>query len=312
MPWDPTAVPSERPPRGDLLLLGVAVVAISTSAPLIRGADAPTLAIAAWRNLLSLPVLGLFVLLRRDLRGAWRSRSERDRRLSLLAGALLAAHFATWIPSLSYTSVASSVALVATQPVWAALIARQRGEQISRRRWIGIGLALAGTLVLTGVDLSISRRALFGDLLAMVGGMLAAAYVTVGADVRRHVTTAVYALACYATAAVLLLALCLGTGQVMTGFDRDTWLAIGGLVVGAQLLGHTLVNFVLRTISPTAVSVAILFEILGATLIARVAFGETPPAGAWPAALLIAVGVVVVIRSDDDASDLVEPGGMLT
>jgi len=301
-----------RPPRGDLLLLGVAVVAISTSAPLIRGADAPTLAIAAWRNLLSLPVLGLFVLLRRNLRGAWRSRSERDRRLSLLAGALLAAHFATWIPSLSYTSVASSVALVATQPVWAALIARHRGEQISRRRWIGIGLALAGTLVLTGVDLSISRRALFGDLLAMVGGMLAAAYVTVGADVRRHVTTAVYALACYATAAVLLLALCLGTGQVMTGFDRDTWLAIGGLVVGAQLLGHTLVNFVLRTISPTAVSVAILFEILGATLIARVAFGETPPAGAWPAALLIAVGVVVVIRSDDDASDLVEPGGMLT
>ena len=91
MSWDPTVVPSERPPLGDLLLLGVAVVAISTSAPLIRGADAPTLAIAAWRNLLSLPVLGLFVLLRRDLRGAWRSRSERDRRLSLVAGALSAA-----------------------------------------------------------------------------------------------------------------------------------------------------------------------------------------------------------------------------
>lgn len=229
-----------------------------------------------------------------------------------MAGALLAAHFAVWIPSLSYTSVASSVALVATQPVWAALIARRRGEHISPRMWFGIGLALSGTLVLTGVDLSISRRALFGDLLAMVGGMLAAAYVTVGADVRRHVTTVVYALACYTTAAVLLLALCLGTGQVMTGFDRDTWLAIGGLVVGAQLLGHTLMNLVLRTISPTAVSVAILFEILGATLIARVAFGETPPAGAWPAAFLIAAGVVVVIRSDDDASDLVEPGGMLT
>ncbi len=288
------------------------MVAVSTSAPLIRGADAPTLAIAAWRNLLSLPILGLLVLLRRDLRGAWRGRSERDRRLSFVAGALLAAHFAVWIPSLSYTSVASSVALVATQPVWAALIARRRGEHISRRMWVGIGLALAGTLVLTGIDLSISGRALFGDLLAMVGGMLAAAYVTVGADVRRHVTTVVYALACYSTAAVLLLALCLGTGQVMTGFDRDTWLAIGGLVVGAQLLGHTLMNLVLRTISPTAVSVAILFEILGATLIARVAFGETPPAGAWPAAFLIAAGVVVVIRADDDASDLVEPGGMLT
>ena len=106
--------------------------------------------------------------------------------------------------------------------------------------------------------------------------------------------------------------LCVATGQVLTGYDRDTWLAIGGLVLGAQLLGHTLVNFVLRSISPTAVSVAILFEILGATVIARIAFGETPPAGAWPAGLLIAAGVVVVVRSDQDATDLVDPGGVLT
>ena len=305
-------MPPERPPVGDLLLLAVAIAAVSTSAPLIRGAEAPTLAIASWRNVLSVPVVAGFVLLQPGLRRAWRERTQRQRRLSLVAGVLLAAHFATWIPSLSYTSVASSVALVATQPVWAALIARRRGHHIGRSTWIGISLALAGVVVLTGVDLSISGRALFGDLLAMVGGMLAAAYVHVGAEVRRDVSTAVYALACYATAAVLLTVLAVGTGQAMTGFDRDTWLAIGGLVVGAQLLGHTVMNLVLRTISPTAVSVAILFEILGATLIARIAFGETPPAGAWPAALLIAAGVVAVLRADEDASDLVEPGGMLT
>ena len=143
-------------------------------------ADAPTLAIAFWRNALSLPVLALWLVARRDERAGWRARSARDRRLSRLSGVFLAAHFATWIPSLSFTTVASSVALVATQPVWAALIARQRGEHIHRQTWIGIGLALAGTLVLTGVDLSISGRALFGDVLALVGGMLAAAYVTVG------------------------------------------------------------------------------------------------------------------------------------
>jgi drug/metabolite transporter (DMT)-like permease len=301
-----------RPPPSDLLLLAVAVVAVSTSAPLIAGADAPTLAIALWRNLLTLPFLGLWVLLRRCEREGWRQRSALDRRRSRVAGALLAAHFATWVPSLSFTTVASSVALVATQPVWAALIARRRGDEIQRATWLGIGLALAGTVVLTGVDLSISGRALFGDVLAMVGGMFAAAYVTVGADVRRQVSTASYALACYATAALLLLLLCLATGQSLTGYDRDTWLAIGGLVLGAQLLGHTLVNMVLRSITPTAVSVAILFEILGATLLARLAFGETPPAGAWPAAALIAAGVVVVLRSDQDASDLVEPGGVLT
>lgn len=304
--------PPARPPTADLLFLAVAVAAVSTSAPLIAGADAPTLTIALWRNVLALPVLGVWVLVRRTEREGWRRQSSADRGLSRISGALLAAHFATWVPSLSFTSVASSVALVATQPVWAALIARRRGEHIQRSTWIGIGLALAGTVVLTGVDLSISSRALFGDLLAMVGGMFAAAYVTVGADVRRHVSTLSYALACYSTAAILLFGLCVATGQQLTGFDRDTWLAIGGLVVGAQLLGHTLVNLVLRSISPTAVSVAILFEILGATLIARVAFGETPPAGAWPAGLLIAIGVVVVVRSDQDASDLVEPGGVLT
>lgn len=298
---------------GDLVLLGVAVLAVSTSAPLIAGADAPTLSIAFWRNALSLPVLAIWLLARRSERRGWRSRSRRDRRLSWLSGALLAAHFATWIPSLSYTTVASSVALVATQPVWAALIARQRGERIHRRTWYGIGLALAGTLVLTGVDLSISVQALFGDLLALVGGMLAAAYVTVGGELRQRVSTVSYALACYAVAAALLLGLCLVSGQALSGYDRDAWLAIGGLVLGAQLLGHTIVNLVLRSISPTAVSVAILLEILGATLIAYLAFDETPPAGAWPAAVLIAAGVVVVLRSDQDAdADLVEPGGLLT
>lgn len=301
-----------RPPAGDLALLVVAVAAVSTSAPLIAGADAPSLSIAFWRNALALPVLVGWLVLRRAERRAWAVRSPADRRLSRWSGVLLAAHFATWVPSLSFTSVASSVALVATQPVWAALIARRRGEVIHRQMWIGIWLALAGAVVLTGVDVSISSRALFGDLLALAGGMLAAAYVTVGADVRQRVSTLSYVVACYAVAAACLLALCLGTGQPLSGYDRDTWLAIAGLVVGAQLLGHTLVNVVLRSISATAVSVAILFEILGATLIARVAFGETPPAGAWPAAVLIAAGVVTVIRSGQDASELVEPGGMLT
>jgi drug/metabolite transporter (DMT)-like permease len=309
----PTPSPvGARPPTLDLLLLGVAVAAVSTSAPLIRGAAAPTLAIAFWRNALALPVLGAWVAARPVERLAWRSRTPDEVRLTRIAGLFLAAHFATWVPSLSYTSVASSVALVATQPVWAALIARRRGQSIARGTWVGMGLALAGTTLLTGVDLSISGRALFGDLLALAGGVLAAAYVTVGADVRKSVSTASYALSCYAVAGIVLLVVCLVSAQDLTGYDRDTWLAIGGLVLGAQLLGHTLVNRVLATISPTAVSVAILFEILGATLIARIAFGETPPAAAWPAAVLIAAGVVAVIRADDNAAEIVEPGGVIT
>jgi drug/metabolite transporter (DMT)-like permease len=310
--------PAHRPtgpgalPAGDLILLAVAVGAVSTSAPLIRGAAAPALAIAAWRYILSAPALGLWVWARGGERAAWRSRSARDRRLSRVSGLVLAGHFAAWIPSLSFTSVASSVALVATQPAWAAVIAHRRGDRVTHGTWVGIVLALAGALVLTGVDVSISGRALFGDLLALVGGMLAAVYVTIGAEVRRTVSTGSYALACYSTAAVVLLGVCLVSGQSLWGYDGGTWWAIGGLVVGAQLLGHTLVNRVLSSISPTIVSVAILFEILGASIIARVAFGETPPAGAWLAALLIVAGVVVVVRSGHDAADLVEPGGVIT
>jgi drug/metabolite transporter (DMT)-like permease len=309
---EPAAPSTPSPPLGDLLLLAVAVLAVSTSAPLIRGAAAPTLAIAAWRNILSVPVLGTWVAGRPAERARWSTRSVRERRLSRVSGLLLAAHFATWIPSLSYTSVASSVALVATQPVWAAMIARHRGHHVARGTWVGILLAVVGALVLTGVDVSISRRALIGDGLALAGGALAAAYVTVGAEVRRTVSTGGYALACYSTAAAVLVTVCVVGRQSLWGYDAGTWWAIAGLLVGPQLLGHTLVNRVLRSISPTIVSVAILFEILGASLIARVAFGESPPPGAWPAALLIAVGVIVVLRADQDASELVQPEGMIT
>ncbi len=274
----------------DLVLLGIAILAVSTSAPLIRYAAAPALAVAMWRNLLAVPVLFSFA------RKAPRP-DRRERQLIALSGVLLAAHFATWIPSISYTTVASSVALVATQPAWAALFARWRGEPIDRQVWVGIAVAFGGVLLLSGVDLQLSTRAAFGDLLAIVGGVFAAAYVTVGSQVRRTVDTAVYATGCYGVAATVLLVACLVSGRAVVGFDAGTWLAIGALVLGPQLLGHTLVNRVLRSISATAVSVAILFEVVGASIIAAIWFDETPPPAAAPAAVLIIVGVVVVIRA---------------
>ena len=296
--FPPSPPAPARPPTVDLVLLGVAVVAVSTSAPLIRAADAPSLAIAFWRNALALPILGAVVLASRDRRHEAATLDRREQRLALIAGLFLAAHFATWVPSLSFTSVASSVALVATQPVWAALIARWRGDHVPRLAWWGIASAMAGTVVLTGVDLSISPRALFGDMLALLGGALAAAYVTVGAEARRTISTTVYATACYGVAAVVLLAVC-GVGrQPLAGYDGRTWLLLAATVLGPQLLGHTLVNRVLATISPVIVSVAILFEIVGAALLAWLAFDEVPPASAIPAGVLIAAGVVLVVRAN--------------
>jgi drug/metabolite transporter (DMT)-like permease len=119
--------------------------------------------------------------------------------------------------------------------------------------------------------------------------------VTVGAEVRQSVSTTLYTAICYSTAAAVLGLLCLGGGQALSGFDGRTWLCLMALTAGPQFLGHSLVNRVLRTTSATIVSVAILFEIVGATMLAWMAFGETPPAGAYPAAVLIAAGIVLVV-----------------
>jgi len=206
----------------------------------------------------------------------------------------LAAHFGTWIPSLELTTVASSVALVCTQPVWAALIARARGESVSRRVWFGIALALVGVVVLTGVDVTVSSRALWGDLLAVTGGALAAAYVTVGAEVRRDVANPVYTLGCYGVAGATLGLVAAGSGQALTGYDGRTWWLLVALVVGPQLLGHTVFNQVLPAVGATVVSVAILLEVLGAVLLAWWWFDEVPPAAAVPAGVLLLVGLFVV------------------
>ncbi|HEU0130201.1 MAG TPA: DMT family transporter [Mycobacteriales bacterium] len=286
-----------RPPRGDVWLIVLGVSGVSTSAPLIRAAAAPAFAVAFWRNAMACGVLVPWTWAR--ARDEVRALTARDKRLALLAGGLLALHFATWIPSLSFTSVASSTALVATQPVWAALIARYRGDNVPALGWAGIWLAVLGAVLLTGIDLHFSARALTGDLLALVGGFFAAAYVTVGAEVRRTVSTTVYTTVCYATTAVLLLVLLGATRTRMVGFPARTWLSIAELTVAAQLLGHSVFNRVLKTTSPTVVSISILFEIVGATVLAAVYLNERPRLVALPAALVIVAGIVAVIRAGE-------------
>jgi drug/metabolite transporter (DMT)-like permease len=284
-----------RPPLADILWLGVAVLFISSSGPIIAAIAAPALAIAFWRCFLGSAFTAPWVLLRRRSEVARLTRHEWG--LIAASGLLLGAHFATWIPSLRFTTVASSTALVATQPVWAALIARWRGAVIPRSAWVGIGISLAGVLVLTGIDLSVDPRHLIGDVLALIGAVLAAAYVTVSESARRTVSTSTLTTGLYATSAVLLVVLCVVLGQPLTGFSVEDWALILLLTLGAQLLGHSLINKVLATTSATVVSLAILLEMPGATLIAAFALGQVPPLAILPAVALMFAGIVLVIRA---------------
>ena len=293
---------TSRPGGTDAFLIAVAVVAVATSGPLMAATVAPALAIAFWRNalasLLILPVT--LVRNRAELTGL----SRRELVLAVVAGVFLALHFATWVPSLTLTSVASATALVSTQPVWVALLARRRGVVVSRGVWTGIAVSMVGALLLTGADLQVSGRAVVGDLVAVLGGVFAAAYITAGSEVRRSVSTTTYTALCYSTASLLLLATCLVGRQALTGYDGVDWLRLVAITLGAQLLGHSLFNVVLRSTSPTVVSMAILLEIPGAALIAAVFLGQRPPLLALPAAALLLAGLALVIR---DSSREVEP-----
>jgi drug/metabolite transporter (DMT)-like permease len=271
-----------------IALLGVAVLAVSSSGPLIAASAVAPFAVAFWRNALAAAVLLPFTAVRR--RAELRALDRRTVGWCVLAGVLLAAHFATWVPSLHLTSVATSTALVCTTPVWTAILTRA-----PRATWAGIAVSLAGVVLLTGVDLSVSPRALAGDALALAGGALAAGYVLVGERVRRTASTTVYTALCYAVCAALLLVLCLATDTPLGGYDTGSWLGLLAITVGPQFLGHSLFNQVLDRVPATVVSLVILFEVPGAAVLAWVFLDQVPPALAWPGIALLLAGLAVVV-----------------
>ncbi|MGH8834395.1 MAG: DMT family transporter [Actinomycetes bacterium] len=291
------------PPARHIAVMAVGVLAVGTSGPLIAAMTVPPLAIAFWRNLLGAAATAPLVVFRAGRRAEVAGLSRRGWVVLLIAGVLLALHFATWVPSVTLTSVASSLALVTTQPIWAALLARAAGHRVPLRVWAGIAVALTGVLLLTGIDFTVSTQALAGDGLALLGGMFAAGYVTAGAELRRTVSTATYTTLCYAVCAVLLLAVCLAGRQPLTGYSGRDWAMLLALTVGPQLLGHSLFNSLLRTTSPTVISMVLLFEVPVGAVIAALWLGQTPPVAALPAVLLLLVGIGIVVGARTPAQE---------
>jgi drug/metabolite transporter (DMT)-like permease len=277
-----------------VLALVVAVLAVSSSAPLIAFAAAPALAIAFYRNGLATVALTPITLgpRRGELR---RVLGRRDGLLCVLAGVALAAHFATWMPAVQIGSVATATALVATQPVWQGLIAAVQGRRPSTAGWLGIALAVAGTAWATGVDVRVSGRAVLADVLALLGAIAVAIYTALGERARAELSTTTYTWICYGTCAVVLLVVCLVGRVSLGGYDSRTWLAILAIVAGAQLLGHSMFSYALQHTSATTVSVLALLEVPGATLIAWVWLGWQPHLAALPGLTLLLAGVAVVV-----------------
>ena len=276
-----------------LLLMAVAVVAVSLSGPLMALAVVPPLAIAFWRNAFATVALAPPALLGR--------REElialRGRRLWLVvvSGVALAVHFATWVTSLTMTSVASATAIVCLQLAWIVAWQLLRGERFGARVVTGLVLSFAGVLIVSGVDFTLSARALAGDALALVGGVAAAAYTILGSRARQSASTTTYTFVCYGTCAALLAVACVVAGQDLGGYPLEQWGLLLLVTLTAQLLGHSVLNHLLATTSPMVVSLALLLEVPGAALIAAFLLDQTPPGAAVAGLVVMLAGMVLVI-----------------
>jgi drug/metabolite transporter (DMT)-like permease len=298
----------ERAPSPLLLgaLVALAVVTVSLAAIFVRQADAPAVTISFWRNAIGALALLPFAFARRH-----ELPHGRAFVLLPLAGLTLALHFALWIASLAYTTVAASVVLVCTQPVFVALFAfLLLRERISSMTAAGIAIAICGAVIIGGEDLlaplmggvSVDAGpprpdAWWGNVLALLGAVAVAAYVLLG---RRSRTTdgvplVVYTFVVYASAALVLLVMALAFGDPLVGFSDDTWVAIGALALLPQLLGHTLLNWALRYVRASILSSTILFEPVIATVLAWMVLDEVPSAWTIGGGVVVLAGLVVVM-----------------
>jgi len=278
-----------------LVVLIVAVLATTYAGPIVRLAAAPALAIAFWRLTLVLPVTGGLAV--RERRGAW-DVGRVELGLMALGGLLLAAHFWTWIASLRFTTVASSVVLVSLKPIFVwALAALWLHEHPSRREAWGIGVAVLGATLIGIGDARLSLGALGGDLLALAGALTGAGYYVIGRRVRATVDVWTYATVVYAVAATLLAAVALLRGVPLIGFAGRDWAVFGALAAGPMLVGHTGMNYALKHFRATTVNVAALGEPVGATVIAWLALHEVPPLLALIGGAVVVAGIGLTLTS---------------
>jgi len=277
--------------------IGVGIAAVSFGAILIRFAEeAPPLAIAAWR-------LGLTAIVLLPL-SFWKGRlhrvPKRDVAWAVASGVALAVHFVLWIASLRYTRVASSVLFVTTHPIFVGIGAHYiLKERVRRGLAAGIALAVLGGGLIGFGDLQLGGEALQGDLLALAGGFAVAVYFLIGRRVRRTVSLLDYVTITYATAAVLVLAACLVSNCPLAGFSSKTYLYLGLLALGPQMIGHTTFNWALKHLAASKVSVMILAEPVGSSLLALLFFREVPSWLNVAGAVIILLGIYLSLRTKE-------------
>jgi drug/metabolite transporter (DMT)-like permease len=284
----------------DIAVLAVGIVAVSTAAVLIREADAPVLVIAAYRlAFASLPLVALAAVRRRAILPSQRDRAA----LTLLSGLMLAAHFAFWVASVKQTSVVTATVLVTTTPLFVSLASGPLlHEPPGRATWTGLAIAAAGSLLMVSEDFGAGGDTLHGDAFALMGALCAAGYFLAG---RRLLAEGLnwlnYITLTYSTAAACLIALAFAGGSPLSGYSAETYGTFLLLALVPQLIGHSAVNRSLAHLPVVVVSLAVMGEPVGATILAAVFLGEHPSPLEFTGGLLVLAGVYAGLRPSIDA-----------
>jgi drug/metabolite transporter (DMT)-like permease len=277
------------------ILLTLGMLAVSCGSIFIRLANAPALAVAAYRVLWA-SALFAPALLAGPAR-EWAPLTRRDLGLILLSGLALALHFALWIASLSYTSVASSVLLVDTTPFFIGLVSQWLlGRPCRAPFWLGLSLAFAGCLVIFQGDWSQSQTSMKGNALALGGAIAMAIYFLVGARVRQKLSLIAYVWPVYATSAVTLLLTCHLSGTPLRGFPSSTYIFMFLLGLVPQCIGHTTYNWSLRWLSPALVALISLSEPVGASLLAYFVLHESLTSTKLAGGAVVLLGIYLASR----------------
>ena len=274
------------------LLLGV--IAISFAAIFIRLANAPPMIIATYRMVIAAAVITSFYFVRQ--RRLPRKLQLKDIVLVLLSAALLAVHFWLWITSLEYTSIASSVVLATSHPIFVAIISYFLWrERLNRKAKFGIVIAFCGVILINYGGFSLRSDAIFGDILAFGSAAAVAFYLVIGRHLKENIRLMQYLSMVYGAAAFMLMAAALISGYSFIGYSANTYLMLALLALIPQLAGHSLLNLAVRQMPVIVVSVAILGEPLGAVLLGYIILGEGITITEAIGALLTLSGILMVM-----------------
>ena len=297
-----------------MIVIIFGILAVSTGSIFVRYAqeDAPSIVIAAYR--LGLATLFLAPLALFKHRTELASIQGRDRWLAVGSGIFLALHFATWISSLEYTTVVSSVVLVSTAPLWVALLSPVTvKEPLTKAIMIGMGLAFVGVVVVGISDVCsiesgelvcpsfnefVRGEAFIGDLLALAGAWMAAGYLLIGRRLRGGISLIPYIFVVYGIAALVLIGLMFASGQSATGYAPQTYVWLILLALVPQIMGHSSFNWALGYLTAAVVSITLLGEPIGSAVLAYVLLDETPTILKIIGAILILAGIFAASRGE--------------